>query len=127
MKYRSYEGVQILYKDTLGQDFIGVRSLANITLAIRNINYDNNRIIYTTNLPGSLDYHKSFQVVFLNSIYGEHDIPYGNYSTVFEIRQNPQLMKEYFLYAVTNYYSLILLPFLLSMVFLILLQLKGTY
>jgi len=36
-------------------------------------------------------------------------------------------MKEYFLYAVTNYYNLILLPFMLSMLFLILLQVKGTY
>jgi hypothetical protein len=39
MKHHSYEGVQILYKDTLAQDFIGVRSLANTTLTIRNINY----------------------------------------------------------------------------------------
>lgn len=119
--------MQVLYKDSRITDFLGVRSLANITLTIRNINYENNRIIYTTNLPEGLDYHKSFQVMFLNSVYGQHDIQYDNYTTEFSIQQNPQLMKEYFLYSVTNYYNLILLPFLLSLVFLILLQVKGTY
>lgn len=51
MKYHSYEGVQVLYKDEKLSGLVGVRSLANVSLSIRNINYGNNRIVYTTNLP----------------------------------------------------------------------------
>lgn len=74
-----------------------------------------------------MDYHKSFQVVFLSSLYSQHGIAYGNETTVFYINQNPQLMREYYQYSVTNYYNLILLPFLIVALFLLLLLIKGTY
>ena len=38
--------------------------MANISLSIRNLAYSNNRITYYTNLPDSIDYHKSFQIIF---------------------------------------------------------------
>jgi hypothetical protein len=50
-KYNSYYDVEIIYKDSRLQSFEGVRTLANVTLPIRNLQYSNNRIVYTTNLP----------------------------------------------------------------------------
>ena len=69
--------MQIVYRDSRLENFQGVRSLFNVTLAIRNMRYSNNRIVYTTNLPdGLLDYHKSFQVVFLTTLYSSQNITY---------------------------------------------------
>ncbi len=61
----------------------------NISLPIRNLNYYNNRITYTTNIPDGLDYHKSFQIVFLSTLYGLHNIKYSNLTNVYEINQHP--------------------------------------
>lgn len=52
----------------------------NISLAIRNIAYSNNRIKLTTNVPQDLSYKKAFQIVLLSPLYGLHDLQYGNYT-----------------------------------------------
>ena len=64
LKISSYYEVQVVYRDSRLTNFSGVRALANSTLIIRNIAYSNNRLVYTTALPSTIDYHKSFQIVF---------------------------------------------------------------
>jgi len=68
----------VIYRDSRLETFQGIRSLGNVSLSIRNINYSNNRITYTTNLPngGMLDYHKSFQVIFGTVLYSSQNITY---------------------------------------------------
>lgn len=61
---KSFYKVQIIYKDSYVSSFDRVRKLIDVTLPIRNVNYGNNQIIYYTNLPNDLNYHKSFQIVF---------------------------------------------------------------
>lgn len=66
----------------------------NTSLVIRNIDYSNNRITLTTNLPqGGLSYHKSFQIVLLSPAYGLNNLQYQNYSNEYSIKQHPQLIK----------------------------------
>ena len=89
MKMNSYYSVQVVYGDSRLSSFVGVRTLQNSTLAIRNLNYSNNRITYTTNVPDYLDYHKSFQVVFLNTIYSLQGIKYNNGTNVYSVNQHP--------------------------------------
>ena len=124
----SYSLVSIIYKDSRLTTFTGIRSLANSSLTIRSLNYSSNRITYTTNLPASgIDYHKSFQVVFSAAIYSLQGVVYSNYSSVFEVNQRPELLKEYYSYSVRNYYQFFALPFLILMTFLFLMQVKGVY
>jgi len=93
MKRYSYLMVQVIYGDSGISNFVGVRSLQNTTLAIRNLNYSNNRITYTTNVPDTMDYHKSFQIVFLNTLFSSQDIKYNNYTNIYSINQHPELLK----------------------------------
>lgn len=99
----------------------------NISLAIRNIAYSNNRIKLTTNVPQDLSYKKAFQIVLLSPLYGLHDLQYGNYTNEFSIQQHPTLIKEYYTYAVQSYYQLLALPFLGLCLFLVMTQIRGTY
>ena len=78
MKRYSYQMVQIVYGNSRLDDFVGIRSLQNLTLTIRNLNYANNRITYSTNIPPNMDYHKSFQIVFLHTLYSQQGIKYNN-------------------------------------------------
>lgn len=82
---------------------------------------------FYTAVPEGLDYHKSFQVVFLNGLASADNISYANSTNIFEINQHPEFMREYFSYAVRSYYNLIVFPLLLVVLFLLALQFKGCY
>ena len=69
------------------------RNLANYNMPIRNLQYINNRIIFVTEVPPNLDYRKSFQIVFMETIAGTQNIVYGNYTNVYNVGERPQLMK----------------------------------
>ena len=76
LKISSYYEVQVLYKDSRLDQFEGVRSLVNVSLAIRNLGYSGNRITYYTNLPDNIDYHKSFQVIFPITLTSAQNVKY---------------------------------------------------
>ena len=127
MKRYSYQMVQITYANTKLDDFVGVRSLQNLSLTIRNLNYANNRITYSTNIPSDLDYHKSFQVNFLHTLFSSQGVKYSNLTNVYSINQHPELLREYYNYAARNYFDMFLVPFLAIFFFLFALYLRGTY
>lgn len=93
VKYRSYYDAQVLYKDDKLSDFNAIRSLVSTVLNIRNINYQNNRLTFTTNIPENFDYHKSFQIVFLETLYSAQNVTYYNETTTYAINQHPELLK----------------------------------
>lgn len=109
------------------QPVSGIRNLLNVNLPIRNVQYINNRIYYYVQLPDNLDFRKSFQVIFLESIASSQDIYYNNFTNVFPVNQHPELMKSYYLLTVQNYYNLIVVPLVLVVLFLFSLQLRGVY
>ena len=127
MKRYSYQMVQIIYGNSRLEDFVGVRSLQNLTLTIRNLNYAQNRITYSSNLPPDLDYHKSFQVNFLHTLFSQNGVKYNNASNVYSVNQHPELLREYFTYAARNNFDMTLVPFLAIFFFLFALYLRGTY
>lgn len=124
---RSYYKVQVVYKDSMLQPVSGLRNLLNANLPIRNVQYINNKIYYYVQLPDNLDFRKSFQVVFLESIAGNQDIYYNNLTNVFPVNQHPELMKSYYLFTAQNYFNLIMIPLVVIVLFLFSLQLKGVY
>ena len=76
LKISSYYEVQVLYKDSRLDQFEGVRSLVNVSLAIRNLGYSGNRITYYTSLPDNIDYHKSFQLIFPVTLTSAQNVKY---------------------------------------------------
>jgi hypothetical protein len=124
---RSYYNVQVVYKDSMLQPVSGVRNLLNSNLPIRNVQYINNKIYYYVQPPDNLDFRKSFQVVFLESIAGTQDIYYNNLTNVYPVNQHPELMKSYYLFTAKNYFNVIMLPLVVIVLFLFSLQLKGVY
>lgn len=109
------------------QTYNGVRSLVNTNLPIRNLQYQNNKIYYYVQLPDNLDYHKSFQIVFLESIAGTQNIYYNNVTNVYPVNQHPELMKSYFIFTAKNKFNIIVIPLIVIVFFLFSLQLKGVY
>jgi hypothetical protein len=107
--------------------FSGVRNLVSTNLPIRNLQYQNNRIIYYVALPSNLDYRKSFQVVFLESIAGSQNIYYGNLTNTYPVNDHPELMKQYYAFSVKNQYNAIMVALITIVLFLFVLQLKGVY
>lgn len=103
------------------------RSLIDVSLQIRNIQYQNSRIYFYTQLPANLDYRKSFQVVFLESIAGVQNIYYNNLTNVYPVEEHPQLLKAYFAFTTHNLYYVIAVPLITVCFFLLALQLKGVY
>ena len=52
---------------------------------------------------------------------------YNNFSTIYEVNQHPELMRQYYSYSLRNYHHFFTLPFLLLIAFLFLIQIKGVY
>ena len=125
---RSYYNTKVVYKDTTVQSIPAImRNLMDVTLPIKNIQYSNNRIYYYTQLPSNLDYRKSFQIVFLESIAGSQNIYYYNLTNAYSVNSHPQLMKSYYTYTLKNNYNIFIIPFITLALFLFTLQLKGVY
>ena len=126
---RSYYNAKVVYKDTTSIKSIPsiVRNLMEVNLPIKNIQYSSNRIYYYTQLPSNLDYRKSFQIVFLESIAGSQNIYCYNLTNVYSVSVHPQLMKSYYSFTAKNNNNLIIIPFIILIMFLFTLQLKGVY
>jgi len=124
---KSYFFVQIIYADAAIQFNNTVRTLQAVTLAIRNVAYSSNQILYYTNIPPQLDYKKSFQLIFPETLTSSQGINYGNSTNVVAVSSLPQLMKQYFTYCAKNYYNVIMIPLLGLVIFIMALQIKGVY
>jgi hypothetical protein len=119
--------VEIVYKDAGIQYNNTFRTLQAVNLAIRNVAYSNNQILYYTNIPFEFDYKKSFQIILPVTLNSSQGINYGNSTNVIAVSSLPQLMKQYFTYSSKTYYNVIMIPMLLLVIFMMILQVKGVY